>query len=41
MLYEIMFVAGLFLTRIVLPVVIMLVIGEKIARRFDPTEAKP
>ncbi len=41
MLNEILFVAGFFVTRIVLPVVLTLVIGEFIARRFhaDPAES--
>ncbi len=42
MLYDILFVAALFATRIVLPVVTMLVIGELVARRLDRHEpAKP
>ncbi len=40
MLNEIIFIAGLFATRIVLPVMLMLVLGEWIARRTNRNEAK-
>lgn len=39
MLYEIIFVAGLFATRIVLPVMLTLVLGEWIARRTNRNQA--
>ncbi len=38
MLYDILFVASLFVTRIVLPIAIMLVLGEWVARRRDRQE---
>ncbi len=40
MLNEILFVGGFFLTRIVLPVVLMLVVGEFIARRQQADATK-
>jgi hypothetical protein len=39
MLYEILVVASFFATRIVLPVVITLVLGEWIARRVERGES--
>lgn len=42
MLYDILFVATLFVTRIVLPIAVMLVAGELAARRMDTRQpAKP
>ncbi len=41
MLNEILFVAGFFVTRIVLPVVLTLVVGEFVARRVQADGAKP
>lgn len=38
MSYETLFVITLFVTRIVLPVVLTLALGELIARRFDRRE---
>ena len=38
MSYETLFVITLFVTRIVLPVVITLVLGELVARRFNRQE---
>ncbi len=38
MLYEILFVASFFATRVVLPVVITLVLGEWLARRVERRE---
>jgi hypothetical protein len=38
MLYDILFVATLFVTRIVLPVAVMLVLGELAARRMEPRQ---
>ncbi len=39
MLYDILFVATFFATRVVLPVVITLVVGEWIARRTQRRES--
>lgn len=38
MLYDILFVATLFVTRIVLPIAVMLVLGELAARRMEPRQ---
>lgn len=40
MLYDILFVTALFATRIVLPIAVMLVVGELAARRIDRRPAK-
>lgn len=39
MLSEIVFVAGLFITRIVLPVALTLVLGQFIARHFEKADS--
>ncbi len=40
MLYEVLLVASFFATRIVLPVIAMLVVGEWMARRAERRESK-
>jgi hypothetical protein len=39
MLYDILFVTSFFVTRVVLPIVVTLVVGGWIARRMDPRES--
>ncbi len=39
MLYDILFVASFFVTRVVLPIVVTLVLGGWVARRMDPRES--
>jgi hypothetical protein len=39
MLYDILFVASFFVTRVVLPIVLTLVLGGWVARRMEPRES--
>jgi hypothetical protein len=39
MLYDILFVTSFFVTRVVLPIVLTLVVGGWIARRMEPRES--